>query len=160
LRRLRSPSFHLKRLKTMSFLYALKNLSVTSVTLETSRSEHSVIWPTHPQIQLSAISEPVGGHQVGGRIILVQYDGSELPRSLFRMFRSGLFDAQTALDPQQFDLMWQACTMDFDAFSASLIPPEQFNFGAELQAMDLIFTYEITKGKTGWAALPSEDWIK
>jgi hypothetical protein len=143
----------------MLHLTALRKLKVMSVQLETPATKYSS-WGCNPQVRLSAISDPVwGGHQVAGQVLI--YPHTDLgTHSLFRMFRSGLFDVSMSVDPEYFRLLWQACSMPHEFFTASLDVTSEVVFGAEWNQIDAVFTYEIGKGKTAWDSFPSEDWIK
>jgi hypothetical protein len=142
----------------MLHLTALKQLKVTSVQLELAASQYSS-WRSNPQVRLSAISDPVaGGHQVAGQITV--FHAADIgPKNLFRMFRSGLFDASIGVEPGYLHLLWRACTMPYEYFNASLALQNPINFGLDLQEADLAFTYEIGRGKIAWEHFPSEDWI-
>lgn len=134
----------------MLHLTALKELKVTSVSLE--------LIARSPQVRLSAISDPIDGHQVAGRIT-VSHGLPGGPKNLFRMFRTGLFDASIYVEQVYLHMLWQACTMPYEYFRASLALQGAIDFGLELEEVDLAFTYEIGRGKIAWEGLPSEDWI-
>lgn len=142
----------------MLHLTALKQLKVTSVQLELVASQYSS-WGSNPQVRLTAISAPVtGGHQVAGQITI--FPATDFgPKNLFRMFRSGLFDASLGVESGYFHLLWRACTMPYEFFNASLSLQSEIDFGLELQEVDLAFTYEVGRGKIAWEHFPSEDWI-
>ncbi|WP_143278954.1 hypothetical protein [Bradyrhizobium sp. C9] len=141
----------------MLHLTALKELKVTSVSLELAASVIQ-FGDSSPQVRLSAISEPIDGHQVAGRICVshVQAGG---PKNLFRMFRTGLFDTTVYVERVYLHMLWQACTMPYEYFNASIALRDPIDFGLELQELDLAFNYDIGRGKTAWKELPSEDWI-
>lgn len=142
----------------MLHLTALKQLKVTSVQLELVESRYSS-WGSNPQVRLSAISNPVaGGHQVAGQIAV--FNTTDIgPKNLFRMFRSGLFDASIGVEPEYLQLLWRACTMPYEYFNASLVLQGAIDFGIDLQDVDLAFTYEVGRGMIAWEHFPSEDWI-
>lgn len=138
----------------MLHLEALKRLKVTSAQLEVVAS---MVSGASPQVRLSRMSEPLlNGKRVAGEILA--YSAS--PHSLFRMFRSGLFEATIGLASSDFDRLWQACSMPYEHFNASLALRNEVALDWEMQEVDLILTYEIGRGTKAWEGLPSEDWIR
>jgi hypothetical protein len=133
--------------------WGLVDLKISYILLETVVSTDGA-YPRQsaPQIHLIAVAPVTREKRYGGEIFIFERDSLSQRTGFWRMYDTGLFQAEIAVDRRTLDLLWQAVAAPHDWFLISLNCPET-EPGIKV-AVDIEFSYKIARGKSELDQIP------